>query len=649
MPRIPTRDRLRQGVPRPTGGIVSAPRDFAGPAIRKTGRQLGAVTANARVEEDQQQRAMQQRAALELANARAQWNAGQLAEQKAFTAERYPDHDSWTRVYRTNAGTMQQQAASIISDEEIRQRFVTETQNDLEQMAVSVDRRAREAGMNARRREAESSLLQQVETAALLSDDDAKAVMGGVRASLQDMVDTGIISADEAAHRSIGYAQQYALQKVSRLTKQDPAMAVFALSAEQPGPAALIRQLYRFRPMSWWHGDASRAGYGSDTITLEDGAIVEVAPGMTVDRADAERDLQRRVGDARSGVANQIGSKVFDRLAPHVQAVLVSVGYPTGSLPEPIAAAARSGYVDSIAAAISADADEDGRGFGQVRLEQAAIVSDESGRSYEQMLRRPLWVDMLSPEQRAELLAAASRETEWADARRALADRAHAWQVGHGVRSDIRTAYAAKKAADIDPDDVLKELGPERHRQWLDTRQDAADVAAKTQNMPTLPNAQIVQLIEAHRPKPGSESAERDQKVHDRVAARANELMRERRDSPARAAMRVPSVRQALAEAQDPLATSPQKVQALVREMVATQSALGVSKGSIAPVPDEWAHKIGAALLASSAGADSESTDQLHSVRADINSYFGEFADDVIAYSIARTGTLRSRSDNSGL
>ncbi|MEM9471759.1 MAG: hypothetical protein AAGA00_07360 [Pseudomonadota bacterium] len=649
MPRIPTRDRLRQGVPRSTGGILSAPRDFAGPAIRRTGRQLAAVAESVKSHDDRQNRAKQQRAALELARARAQWNAGQLAEQKSFTTERYPDHDSWARVYRTNAGAMQQQAAGMISDGGVRQRFVTEMQDDLEQVAVSVDRRAREAGMTARRREAERSLLQQVETAALQSDDDAKAVMGGVRASLQDMVDTGIISADEAAQRSVGYAQHYAERKMSRLTRQDPAMAVFALNAEQPGPAALIRQLYRFGPTSRWRGNASRAGYGSDTMTREDGAVVRIAPGMTVDRADAERDLQRRVGEARSGVANQIGGKLFNRLAPHVQAVLVSVGYTTGSLPEPIAAAARSGNVASIAAAISADADEDGRGFEQIRFQQAAIVSDESGRSYEQLLRRPSWVDMLRPDQRVELLDAASLEVERADARRALADRAHAWQVGYSVRSDIRAAYAAGSAPDIDPEDVLEELGPEKHRQWLETRRDAVEVAAKTQNMPTLPDAQIVQLIDARRPKPGRESAEREQKVHDRVVARADELMRERRDNPARAAMRVPSVRQALSETQDPLATSPQKVQALVREMVATQSALGVSRASTAPVPDEWADKIGATLLASSTGTDSESTDHLRSVRADIHSYFGEFADGVIAYSIARTGTLRSRSDNSGL
>ncbi len=653
MPRIPTRDSLRQGVPRSTGGILSAPRDSVGPAIANAGRQFADIAESARAQEDQQDTAKQQRAALELATARSQWKAGLLAEQKAYSPERYPDPDSWTRIYRANTGIMQKRAAGGISDSEVRQRFVTETRDDLEQLAVTIARQAGEAGINARRGEAEKSLLRQVEMAAAQPDEDAKLVMGGLRASLQDMVDTGIISAQEAADRSIGYAQQYAALKAARLIRQDPALAVSALNEKQPGPAVLIRQLYRFRPTSWWQGGANLAGYGSDTITREDGTVVKVAPGMTVDRADAERDLQRRTEAARSGVADQVGRNVFYRLAPHVQAVLISVGYITGSLPEAIAAAVRSGDAEAIAAAISADAAEEGGHHGEVRLEQAAIVHDAGGRSYERMVRRPSWVDMLGLEQRSELLGAASREVARADARHALADRTHAWQVGHRVRSDIRAAYSVRNAVDIDPDAVLEELGPERHRQWLETRQDAAEIAVKTQNMPSLPDAQIVQLVAAHRPKPGGENAEREQKVHDRMSVRANDIMRERRDNPARAAMRVPSVRRALSETQNPLTTSPRKVQALVREMVATQSALGVSKASIAPVPDEWAREIGAALRGNHSGTNGEGSDETavdaRTVHAGIGAQFGEFAGDVIAYSIARTGALRHRPDSAEL
>ena len=110
--------------------------------------------------------------------------------------------------------------------------------------------------------------------------------------------------------------------------------------------------------------------------------------------------------------------------------------------------------------------------------------------------------------------------------------------------------------------------------------------------------------------------------------------------------MRIPSVRQALAEAQDPGASSPHKVQALVREMVATQSALGIAKMSRAPVPDEWAFEITRALTRTSAGPDTpyaeEAATPVRQVYAGIKEQFGEFADEVITYSVARTTAFSS-------
>ena len=648
MPRIPTRDSLRQGVPQSTGGIVSAPRDFVSPAIQRTGNQLLDIAKKQKAQEEQQEKVKQQLSALELASARSRWNTSLLAEQKTYTREQNPDYDNWNKTYLTRASVWQKQAARTISDPGLRQQFIAETQDDLEQAGINIDRQAREAGMNARRAEAERSLLQQVDMAASQPDEDAKAIMGGVRATLQDMVDTGVVTAEEAAGRSVGYAQQYASLKIAGIAKQDPALAVSVLGDEQPGPAMLIRQLHGFRPTAYWHGDANRAGYGADTITREDGTVAKIVPGMTVARADAERDLQRRIEEFRTGVGNQVGGKVFERLAPHVQAALVSVGYSTGLLPDKVAAAVRSGDAETIAAAIEASADEDGSVNQQVRLEQAAIVRGEGGNSYDQIARRPLWAGVLEPEQRSGLLDAASREVERQDATRALADRTHASQLGQSIRSDIRAAFSTGNPVDVDADNVLRELGPEKHRQWLEAKQDAAGVAVKTQDMPNLPDHQIVQMVEAHRPEPAGENFERNQAVHERVLRRANEIRRERRNNPARAAMRIPSVRRALSEVEDQSATSPQKIQTLVREMLATQSALGVAKASRAPVPNEWALEIGEALLRIPTGPDSSKADKVagavRKTYADIKEQFGEFADDVIAYSIGKTGALSSKT-----
>ncbi|NNJ76659.1 MAG: hypothetical protein HKP56_16045 [Anderseniella sp.] len=460
------------------------------------------------------------------------------------------------------------------------------------------------------------------------------------------MVDTGVISVEEAAGRSVAYARQYASAKIAQATKEDPALAVSLLRGEQAGPAGLIRQLHRFRSTPYWHGPATRAGYGSDTVTREDGTVEKVVPGMTVARADADRDVDRRVDQFLSGVDKQVGGKVFGRLAPNVRAALVSVGYHTGHLPDDVAKAVRSGDVEAIAAAIAADGDEDGGVNRQVRLAEAAIVRGEGGTPCEQIARRPAWADVLEPEQTSDLLDTAGRELERRDSRRALADRVHARQLGQDIRSDIRSVFSDGAHTDIDADSVWRELGPDKLRQWLEARQDATSVAAKAQNMPGLPDEQIIDLVEAHRPEPGGEGEDvaRRQAVHERMSRRASQIRRERKENPARAAMRLPSVRQVLSEAQDPSATSPQKVQALVREMVATQSALGIAKASLAPVPDEWAVEIGKALTRIPTGPDNPETEEavtrVRQVYADIKEQYGEFADEVIAHSIARTRAI---------
>ncbi|WP_108882207.1 hypothetical protein [Anderseniella sp. Alg231-50] len=199
MPRIPTRDNLRQGVPQPTGGIVTAPRDFIGPAIQRTGKQLFDIAKKQAAQGRQQEKAKQQQSALELATARSRWNSSLFAEQKTYTPEQKPDLDNWGRTYRARATAWQKQAARTISDPGVRQRFMAETQHDLEQGGINIDQQARDAGMTARRAETEKSLLQQVDSAASQPDEDAKTIMGGVRATLQDMADTGIISVEEAA------------------------------------------------------------------------------------------------------------------------------------------------------------------------------------------------------------------------------------------------------------------------------------------------------------------------------------------------------------------------------------------------------------------------------------------------------------------
>ena len=95
---------------------------------------------------------------------------------------------------------------------------------------------------------------------------------------------------------------------------------------------SLIRDAEGYRENPYWDVNAYRAGYGSDTVTHEDGSVVPVRQGMTVDREAAERDLMRRVNtEFLPSAVNAVGQGRFNALDPNQQAALVSLPYNYGS------------------------------------------------------------------------------------------------------------------------------------------------------------------------------------------------------------------------------------------------------------------------------------------------------------------------------
>ena len=646
MPRIPTRDNLRQGVPRPSGGIVPAPRDYTGPAVRETGNEVFAVARKQAANRQARQQYQLQRSALELAKARSLWNANLVAEQATYTPELRPDFGNWNKTYHARADTWQKQAAGGISDTSVRQQFIAETDAEIVQAGVEIDQRAGENAMIVRRAETDNALLQQVNVAATASDERGKAIMGGVHASLQDMVHAGLLSTEQAAHRSVAYAQQYATRKTAELVKRDPLLAMAMLAGEQPGPAMLIRQLEEFRSTPYWQAGANRAGYGSDSVTRADGTIDQIVPGMTVTRADAERDLQRRVTETNVRIGDQVGRQAFERLPPSSQAVLVSAAYRTGALPEEVAMAVNTGDAEAIASAIE-DGGKAGDRASRLRaIERAAIVRGKAGNMYEQIASRPTWIGVLDPVLKSGLQDAASQELERLDKERSLVERATAHQLKGDIRSGIRSIYSNGKFPNPDSDGVLREFGEDAHRQWTEIQEDAVEVHANSRDMPHLSRDEIRRAVDSIRPAPGTADFARKLAIHNRLSRRAYNILQERTYHPARAAMRIASVRRALSEAQDVTSSTPDKVQALVRELQATQLALGTPSSLIAPVPDEWAIEIGKALAAIASGSGGDDTDRraggLQTLQATLKEQFGEFADNVISYSIGKTQALKS-------
>lgn len=143
----------------------------------------------------------------------------------------------------------------------------------------------------------------------------------------------------------------------------------------------VIREFEGYRSTAYYDVDAWRVGYGSSTVTREDGTVVRVTRDTVVNRADAERDLKRRIREEFLPSARQaVGSDVFDNLKPGQQAVLVSLAYNygpnawTGSL-SGVASSVRSGNTNEAARAINRLGADNGGIRANRRGREAALFS----------------------------------------------------------------------------------------------------------------------------------------------------------------------------------------------------------------------------------------------------------------------------------
>jgi len=92
-----------------------------------------------------------------------------------------------------------------------------------------------------------------------------------------------------------------------------------------------LRQQEGFREEAYYDVDANRVGYGSDTVTRQDGSIIPVSEGTRVTREDAERDLERRISEEfMPSVRDAVGAEAFNRLTTGQKTALTSIAYNYG-------------------------------------------------------------------------------------------------------------------------------------------------------------------------------------------------------------------------------------------------------------------------------------------------------------------------------
>lgn len=150
-------------------------------------------------------------------------------------------------------------------------------------------------------------------------------------------------------------------------------------------PASLIKHFEGFRTNAYADKDERgnfshwRTGYGSDTITREDGSVAPVTATTTVTQADADRDLARRVQQSQQQIQTAIGPDAWVKLSPQAQAALTSTTYNYGHLPAQLIGPAQSGDPIALASALRGLA---GNNVNNSRRQQeAAAITGKFGLS----------------------------------------------------------------------------------------------------------------------------------------------------------------------------------------------------------------------------------------------------------------------------
>lgn len=115
-----------------------------------------------------------------------------------------------------------------------------------------------------------------------------------------------------------------------------------------------------FLATAMWDVNNWRIGYGSSTVTMKDGKVIELPnkknkkPNITITSEDASRDLQRRlVNEFIPRTISQLGDAA-NTLSNGTIAALVSVAYNYGSLPRSVVLAAKSKNINLLIDAVRA-------------------------------------------------------------------------------------------------------------------------------------------------------------------------------------------------------------------------------------------------------------------------------------------------------
>lgn len=352
---------------------------------------------------------VQQNNAVDLARAEALKTEEFLGTQNQFDQD--PDYVTFGERAPKATAAIVEKAANLIRDPRMRERWKAGAQGDAARVNDSIADRGIALGKQAEQVAFDDGL--EANRRLYVDPDTPDDVREKARQDIAGSIDmgeaSGLFTPEQARQRRdlfLDGADFNRAQLYAERTGQVPG---------DTDAAALLRRFEGFRPDPYWDVNADRVGYGSDTITRADGTVEKVTKGTKVTREDAERDLNRRIGEFQRGIQRDIGATAWSALPANAKAALTSVAYNYGSLPKSVVSAVQSGNMGEVANAVQALGSHNNGINAKRRGEEAAIIRGEG---------RPEWFKRLSPERQQVAIDTATKRQSQLSTQLAAQDKA---------------------------------------------------------------------------------------------------------------------------------------------------------------------------------------------------------------------------------
>ena len=408
MATTPTRDRLGKVTPGINRTIASVDTTAAGRGLANLGAglsstadDLGRIAEKRRREEN----------TLQVSKANAGTIEGNLVAQREAMED--GDFAAWGDRYTERIKTTLEQNASLIKDPKARSLWIAQQGARVAQGRQAVLTRSEAMRRQKNQQDMLTTIetLQNVYTDPVSADDVKSDTLNAIREHITVAEQQGLIDPKTAKDWRDTYDRGSILKEAQLRIENDAEFAAMVAGGVggNGGAAALLRAKEGFRSKAYWDVNAWRTGYGSDTVTRADGSVERVTENTVITRADAERDLARRLKEFEGVAAKQTGFDAWAGLSDNARAALISVTYNYGSLPKSVVRAIHSGDIETVAQAVEGLSGHNGGINAKRRKEEAAIIRGSAGLPAGGPLRHGVYAD-LSPDQRQALIARASKK-----------------------------------------------------------------------------------------------------------------------------------------------------------------------------------------------------------------------------------------------